>query len=198
MLFRIAKPTAGIIKINGMFIEKFEIKSLRKLFGYVPQDSTLFSDSILNNITFNRSSSVEEINRLVKIVQLEDEVKKFNNGLNESIGERGIRLSGGQKERVAIARALLGKPKILILDDATCSLDAETEKELIKEIMIYMKNSTLIIVSHRLSILNNCDILYVMDKGEIVEKGTHRELLKKEGLYWKLYQRQLVEENISW
>lgn len=194
LLLHLAEPEKGVITINELAIEEYEIESLRNIFGYVPQEPTLFSDSVLNNIVFGRKYDSNEMKKLIEIALLENDIKKFPNGINELIGERGIRLSGGQKERVAIARALFGKPKILILDDATSNLDSETEKELIKRTMEYMKDSTLIIVSHRLSILSSCDMIYVMNKGEITEKGTHEELLNKHNLYWTLYEKQLIEE----
>jgi len=197
LLFRLADPTSGVVRLNGVNIQEVNLKELRNLFGYAPQEPNLFSDTIRNNIIFGRKVESEEIRKVIEIAQLESELKDFSRGIDEMIGERGIRLSGGQKERVAIARALLSKPKIIIFDDATSSLDSETEKDLIKEVLAYAKDSTLIIVSHRLSILSICDYIYVLDKGEIVESGTHEELLTKHNLYWKLYERQLIAEEME-
>jgi ATP-binding cassette subfamily B protein len=118
-------------------------------------------------------------------------------GLEEMIGERGMKLSGGQKGRVSIARALFSKPRILLLDDVTASLDAETEQQFIRDVMDYMHDATLVIVSHRLSILATCDVVFVMDRGRIVESGTHAELLEKKGTYWKLYERQIMKEDLE-
>ncbi|NOR16428.1 ATP-binding cassette domain-containing protein, partial [candidate division WOR-3 bacterium] len=117
-------------------------------------------------------------------------------GLDEVIGERGLKLSGGEKQRIAIARAILDRPRILILDDATSNLDAETEKELINQLSKSL-NTTIVIISHRLSVLSICDYIYVLDQGEIVEQGTHNSLLKKKELYWKLYQHQIIEEELK-
>jgi ABC-type multidrug transport system fused ATPase/permease subunit len=117
--------------------------------------------------------------------------------LDEKLGGRGARLSGGQKERVAIARALVNRPPILVFDDATSALDAETEKELVRRLDQESGSSTVIIVSHRLSILSGCDRIYVLDAGEVKEQGTHEELLAKHGLYWKLYERQLIQEELE-
>jgi ATP-binding cassette subfamily B protein len=135
------------------------------------------------------------VNSAVKLAQLERFIGAAPKGWDEMIGERGLRISGGEKQRVAIARAVLGKPKILVLDDATSNLDADTEKELIRQLS-QTPETTLIIISHRLSVLSVCDYIYMLDKGKIVEQGTHEDLLKKQGLYWKLYQHQLMEEEL--
>jgi ATP-binding cassette subfamily B protein len=118
-------------------------------------------------------------------------------GLEQGIGERGLKLSGGQKGRVSIARALFNKPRILLLDDVTASLDAETEQQFIRDVVAYMQDAALVIVSHRLSILAACDIIFVMDQGRIVESGTHAELLARRGTYWQLYERQLMKEALE-
>ncbi|MEO0079172.1 MAG: ATP-binding cassette domain-containing protein, partial [candidate division WOR-3 bacterium] len=123
----------------------------------------------------------------------------FPKGLEEMLGEHGTGLSGGQRERVAIARALVGRPKILVVDDATSALDAETEKELIGRLVSEMAGDsrTVIIVSHRLAVLSTCDYIYVLDGGEVKEAGRHEELLARRGLYWKLYQRQLIQQELE-
>ncbi|MFA5033170.1 MAG: ABC transporter ATP-binding protein [bacterium] len=195
-LLRIMNPGEGKIKINGVDIREVNLDKLRALFGYVPQELNLFSDTIYNNIVLGREvESKESVERMAEIAQLG--FKEFPKGLEEKIGEWGLKLSGGEKQRVAIARALIGRPKILILDDATSSLDVETEQRLIKELFTHTKDMTLIIVSHRLSTLSICDIVYVLDKGKIVETGTHSELLDKQNLYWKLYRHQLIEEELT-
>jgi ATP-binding cassette subfamily B protein len=228
LLLRIAEPSVGEITLNGVKLREFDIQLLRDLYGYAPQEATLFSDTIRNNITLGRaalpssadyadsadSSSKEigeiggigglsssdpdvRIHEVVRIAQLESELKDMPKGLEETIGERGLKLSGGQKGRVSIARALFNKPRIVLLDDVTASLDAETEQQFIKDVVEYMRDATLLIVSHRLSILAACDIVFVMDKGRIVESGTHAELLEKRGAYWKLYERQLMKEELE-
>jgi len=151
---------------------------------------------LYNNISFGRNYTEEEITQAIKLAQLEDFIKGCANGLQEMIGERGLKLSGGEKQRVAIARAILTRPKILILDDATNNLDAETEKRLIEEVT-RIGDMAIIIISHRLSILTTCDYVYVLHQGKIIEEGTPDALIKKRGLYWKLYQYQLVEEEIK-
>ncbi|MEO0093110.1 MAG: ABC transporter ATP-binding protein, partial [candidate division WOR-3 bacterium] len=197
LLLGIAEPNQGSIKLNGIPLKEIDIRTWRQIYGYAPQEPVLFSDTIRNNILFGRNANEQELNQVVKIAQLEQEIKDMPKGLDELIGERGLKLSGGQKARVAIARALLGKPKILLLDDVTSNLDAQTEQKFLKEVTEFMKNSTLVIVSHRLAILSNCDIIYVLDNGKIVEQGTHNELLAKRNLYWQLYQRQLMAEELA-
>ncbi len=229
LLLRIAEPSVGEITLNGVKLREFDIQLLRDLYGYAPQEATLFSDTIRNNITLGRtelnhrehrehgepkipdsnssvtsvssvvsnSESDVRIREVVRIAQLESELKEMPKGLEETIGERGLKLSGGQKGRVSIARALFNKPEIVLLDDVTASLDAETEQQFIKDVVEYMRDATLLIVSHRLSILAACDIVFVMDKGRIVESGTHTELLEKRGTYWKLYERQIMKEQLE-
>jgi len=208
LLLRIAEPSVGEVTLNGVPLKEFEIESLHDLFGYAPQEANLFSDTIQNNIQLGRevpgvdsdarrAATEARLQEIVRIAQLESDVKDMPKGLLETIGERGLKLSGGQKGRVSIARALFNKPKILLLDDVTASLDAETEQQFIKDVVEYMQDATLLIVSHRLSILAACDIVFVMDRGRIVESGTHAELLEKRGTYWKLYERQIMKEQLE-
>jgi ATP-binding cassette subfamily B protein len=197
LLLRLAEPTQGSIFLNGKELKEFDLTSLRQLYGYAPQDPILFTDTIRNNILFGRNAEPSEIELVTQIAQLTQDIETMPKGLDETIGERGLKLSGGQKARVAIARALLGRPKILLLDDVTSNLDAETEQKFFNEFNKLIKDTTLIIVSHRLAILSNCDIIYVLDNGTIVEKGTHNELLAKKKLYWKLYQHQLIAEELE-
>ncbi len=195
VLMRIADPTRGRVKLNGTDMKDIRISGLRSLFGYIPQEPSLFSDTIYRNIAFGRKVDPPMVNSAVKLAQLERFIDAAPKGWDELIGERGLRISGGEKQRVAIARAVLDRPKILVLDDATSNLDADTEKELIKQLS-RTPDTTMIIISHRLSVLSVCDFIYLLDKGKIVEQGTHEELLKKQGLYWKLYQHQLMEEEL--
>jgi ATP-binding cassette subfamily B multidrug efflux pump len=196
VLMRIADPTGGRVKLNGTDMKDISISGLRSLFGYIPQEPSLFSESIYNNITFGRKVDTPMVNNAVKLAQLERFVSDAPKGWDELIGERGLRISGGEKQRVAIARAIIGKPRILILDDATSNLDADTERELINQLS-QIPETTMIIISHRLSVLSVCDYIYVLDKGKIAEQGAHEDLLKKQGLYWQLYQHQLMEEELK-
>jgi ATP-binding cassette subfamily B multidrug efflux pump len=195
VLMRIAEPSVGRVRLNGTDMREIKLSELRSLFGYIPQEPSLFSESIYNNITFGRKIDAPMVNSAVKLAQLEGFVSGAPQGLDALIGERGLRISGGEKQRVAIARAILDKPKILVLDDATSNLDADTEKALISRLS-EVPGTTLIIISHRLSVLSTCDYIYVLDKGKVVEQGTHEDLLKNQGLYWKLYQHQIMEEEL--
>jgi ATP-binding cassette subfamily B multidrug efflux pump len=190
LLMRLADPTQGDIAIGKTAITNIPLKNYRSLYGYVPQEPVLFSDTIHNNIAFGRPCSLDEINKVVHLAQLDTFVKTAPQGLQEMVGERGLKLSGGEKQRIAIARALLGRPKVLILDDATSNLDAETEKRLIDTLTNNL-NMTMIIISHRLSILSVCDHIYVLDKGRIVEQGDHASLIALKDLYWNLYKHQI-------
>jgi ATP-binding cassette subfamily B protein len=196
LLMRIVDPIHGKVKINKFNIKEIPLSQLRSLVGYVPQEPSLFSDTIRNNIIFGRDCSSERLNEAIKLAQLEDFMKNQAKGLDEVIGEKGLKLSGGEKQRMGIARAILDHPGILILDDATSNLDAETEKKLINQLSKSL-DTTIIIISHRLSILSICDYIYVLDQGEIVEQGTHNSLLKKKELYWRLYQHQIIEEKLK-
>jgi len=198
LLFRLADPQAGSVTLSGQDIRRLDLDVYRKLFGYAPQEATLFSDTVKGNIVFGRENVGEEqLAGVVSGAELSEDVAGFPKGLDEMLGERGTRLSGGQKERVAIARALVGRPPIMVFDDATSALDAETEKELVNRMMNQLPGVTVIIVSHRLSVLSACDWVYVLDMGKVREQGTHEDLLAKQGLYWKLYQRQLISEELE-
>jgi ATP-binding cassette subfamily B protein len=198
LLFRLADPQQGRITLSGKDIRQLDIAAYRRLFGYAPQEPALFSDTVRNNVVFGREGVNEAyLQRVVAGAELATDVAGFAGGLDEMLGERGTRLSGGQKERVAIARALVNRPPVMVFDDATSALDAETEKELVNHLMTELKDTAAILVSHRLSVLSACDWVYVFDCGVIEEQGTHDELLARQGLYWKLYQRQLIQEELE-
>jgi len=193
LLMRVCPPTSGVILAGGNDIRQIRLAAYRQYFGYVPQEPSLFSESVKDNIVMGRSASEADLAEAMKASQLEEFIRKCPEGMKQMIGERGLKVSGGEKQRIAIARALLAKPRILMLDDATSNLDAQTEKNLVNKVARDNLTS-MVIVSHRLSILSVCDYLYVLDKGRIVEEGTHPGLLKKKGLYWKLYQYQTISE----
>jgi len=198
LLFRLADPQQGRITMSGRDIRELGLDDYRKLFGYAPQEPMLFSDTVRNNVVFGREDLTEEgLQRVVAGAELSSEVTGFAKGLDEMLGERGTRLSGGQKQRVAIARALVGQAPVMVFDDTTSALDAETEQELVRRLLTELPQTTALIVSHRLSVLSACDKVYVFDSGEVKEQGTHDELLAKQGLYWKLYQRQLITEELE-
>jgi ATP-binding cassette subfamily B multidrug efflux pump len=196
LLMRTVDPIFGKVMINKYDATNIPLNQLRNILGYVPQEPSLFSDTIKNNILFGREHSPERLKNAVKHAQLENFVKQQPKGLDEIIGERGLKLSGGEKQRIAIARAIYGQPKMLIFDDATSNLDAETEKELVNQLSQSL-NVAVLIISHRLSILSICDYIYVLDAGRVVEHGTHESLLRQHGLYWKLYQHQIAEEELK-
>jgi ATP-binding cassette subfamily B protein len=191
------EPDSGRIELNGTDIRQFDPGLYRRLFGYAPQEPTLFSDTFRNNILFGRNVDEERLRWVIRLVQLEADVAGFARGLDEMLGERGSGLSGGQKARVAIARALLEMPPFILLDDATSGLDADTEQVFFERLFNELKGRTIVIVSHRLKVLSACDYIYVLDQGELKEEGTHAELLEKQGLYFQLYERQMLKEELE-
>jgi ABC-type multidrug transport system fused ATPase/permease subunit len=198
LLFRTGDPQQGSVTLSGQDIRELDLDAYRRIFGYAPQEATLFSDTVRGNIIFGRENvSEEQLAAAVAGAELSEDVAGFPKGLDEMLGERGTRLSGGQKERVAIARALVGRPPVMVFDDATSALDAETEKELVNRMINQLPGVTVIIVSHRLSVLSVCDWVYVLDAGRVKEQGKHEDLLARQGLYWKLYQRQLISEELE-
>jgi ATP-binding cassette, subfamily B, multidrug efflux pump len=197
LLFRMADPQAGRVLLDGVDIRELDLDAYRRLFGYAPQEATLFSDTVRGNIAFGRDVSGEQLRRAVDAAQFSRDAAELPKGLDETLGEKGTRLSGGQKERVAIARAIATRPPVMVFDDATSALDAETERDLINRLVTELAGTTTIIVSHRLSVLSTCDHVYVLDGGEVREEGRHAELLERKGLYWKLYQRQLISEELE-
>ena len=183
---------SGRITIDGTDIRDVTLASLRRNIGIVQQDVFLFTDSILENIAYGRSdASTEEIIRAAKIAQLHDFIESLECGYETRIGERGNTLSGGQKQRLSIARALLLDPPILILDDSASSIDAKTENLIRKAMESVMRDRTTFIIAHRLSTVHKADLILVMDKGHIVEKGTHHELLALGGIYHEIYELQI-------
>ena len=192
LIARMYDVSSGSIKIDNIEIKKVNLKDLRKSIGYITQDSFLFSDSIENNIKFGReNSSHNEVIKAAKIADVDKNIKKFKKGYKTILGERGINLSGGQKQRISIARAIIKEPKILLLDDCLSAVDTETEKRILGNLQNLMKNLTTIIVSHRISCAKNADNILVMERGEIVQQGTHDELIKINGYYKSLYKKQL-------
>ena len=178
----------GKILIDDISIKKFDIQKLRAQIGIVNQDSFLFSDTISNNIRFgSKKENITSIIRVSKICSIHDEIINFNNQYNTLLGERGVNLSGGQKQRLCIARALIKNPKILILDDCLSALDNKTENEILKKIKKNYKNSTKIIVSHRVSSIQDCDNIIIMDNGEIIQIGKHNDLINTDGYYKNLF-----------
>ena len=173
------------------------LTELRDSIGYVPQDAFLFSDSIKNNIRFGKAdASEEEIMEAAKNAAVHRNITGFSKGYDTVLGERGITLSGGQKQRVSIARAIIHDPKILLFDDSLSAVDTETEEEILNNLFRISKKKTTIIVSHRISSVKNADKIIILDAGEIVQRGTHQELLAVDGYYKELYLKQLSEKEM--
>jgi ABC-type multidrug transport system fused ATPase/permease subunit len=171
-----------------------DLVSLRRQIGIVLQTSLLFSDTIKANIAYGRpTATLEEIIAAAKAAQAHEFIEGFTNGYETIVGERGVTLSGGQRQRVAIARALLMNPRILILDDSTSSVDTQTEKLIQAALDALMEGRTTFVIAHRLSTVRRADMILVMDKGQIVERGTHDELLARGGLYKEIHDLQLVD-----
>ena len=186
---------SGIILIDNKDLKDHNVNIIRDEIGYVPQSTFLFSDTIFNNINFgNINSNIDDVHYYSKIACIHNEILSFPKKYLSILGERGINLSGGQRQRLAIARALIKKPKILILDDSLSALDIETEYKIINNLKNELKNITKIIVSHRISTIQKCDQILVLNKGKIIEKGTHEELCKINGYYKETYNKQKTKK----
>ena len=191
LLFRFYDVQEGSIAIDGQDIRTLRQKSLRRAIGMVPQDTVLFNDSISYNIRYGRMDAREdEIHESAQLAQISDFIATLPQGYETQVGERGLKLSGGEKQRVAIARTLLKAPPILILDEATSALDTQTEQEIKSALDIVSKNRTTLVIAHRLSTIIDADEIIVLEKGSIVERGTHRNLLSAQGLYASMWARQ--------
>ena len=191
ILFRFYDIESGAVKIDGRSLADVTQDSLRRAIGIVPQDTVLFNDSIGYNISYAKpGASQDEIEAAAKAAQIHDFISSLPKGYDSIVGERGLKLSGGEKQRVAIARTLLKDPAILILDEATSALDSVTERGIQAALDNAARNRTTLIIAHRLSTIVKADKIIVMDKGHIKEQGTHKTLLAKKGLYAKLWKQQ--------
>ena len=195
LLFRFYDVTSGQILIDGQNIRDVSQESLRSAIGMVPQDTVLFNDSLLYNIRYGRPDATEEeVKRAVDLAQISKFIGSLPEGYETVVGERGLKLSGGEKQRIAIARTLLKNPPILILDEATSALDTEIEREIQQALSIVSENRTSLVIAHRLSTIVNADEIIVLNHGEIEERGTHKALLEKQGLYASMWGEQKKEE----
>ena len=191
LLFRFYDVQKGAILIDGQNIEEVTQASLRKAIGIVPQDTVLFNDTIGYNIAYgNPSATIEEVHEAARAAQIDGFIKRLPEGYETQVGERGLKLSGGEKQRVAIARTLLKKPAMLIFDEATSALDSKTERAFQEELLNLAKNRTTLIIAHRLSTIVHADQILVMEHGQIVERGTHLDLLAADGRYSEMWQMQ--------
>ncbi len=195
---RLYDVASGEIRIGGRNIRALSVAELRRSLGYVPQDPFLFSTSLRRNLAFGRDGvSDREMEDAVRLARLDRDLEIFPQGLDTIVGERGVTLSGGQKQRATLARALLVNAPVLILDDCLSSVDAETEDKILKGLRSVLKERTAVIVSHRITAVKEADEILVLDEGRIIERGTHQELLQRDGLYADLFQKQQLTEELE-
>lgn len=198
LLLRMYDVSKGKIELDGINIQQLDFKSLREQISYVPQDVFLFSETVENNIRFGmEKANYDNVQRAAKQTSVHHEIEDFSEKYNTMIGERGVTLSGGQKQRISIARAFIKDPRLVIFDDCLSAVDARTEKEIIGSLNEYLEGKTAIIITHRIFSLFNFDKIVVLEDGEMVEQGTHKELLALNGYYSGLYARQQEEERSS-
>jgi ATP-binding cassette subfamily B protein len=195
---RLLDPNAGVVRLDGIDARRLDLQSLRAQIGMVPQETFLFSATIAENIAFGMETATREaVESAAELAGLASDIEGFPNGFETMVGERGLTLSGGQKQRTAIARALVLNPRILILDDALSSVDTLTEDRILSGLAHVVAGRTVILISHRVSTVRSADEIVVLDKGRIVERGTHEELIARAGYYADLAQKQTLEEELE-
>ena len=191
LLFRFYDISAGAIRVDGQDVRDVQQLSLRQAIGVVPQDTVLFNDTIWNNVAYGcPEASDEAIWKAIDMASLRSFVESIPDGVATIVGERGLKVSGGEKQRIAIARVLLKNPAILLFDEATSALDSESERSILKAMADISANKTTLVIAHRLSTVVDADRILVVDGGEIVEQGSHQELLTQDGQYARLWQMQ--------
>jgi ATP-binding cassette subfamily B multidrug efflux pump len=195
---RLYDVTEGRLLVDGIDVRTIPLAVLRSQIGYVPQETFLFSDTIADNIRYGiDDESMEKILEAASISRISSDVAEFSKQYETMIGERGITLSGGQKQRTSIARAVVRQPKILVLDDALSAVDTYTEEEILKRLKMFMEGRTSILISHRISTVKDADLIVVLSNGEIVERGTHEELIALGGIYADINEKQLLEKQLE-
>ena len=194
LMFRFYDPDTGDIRIDGQSLRDLEQSSLRAEIAMVPQDTVLFNTTIAENIAYGTNAlDMDAVRNAARLASLDDFISSLPDGYNTKVGERGLKLSGGEKQRVAIARAILKNPSIFLFDEATSALDSHTEKQIQQSLNAISEERTTLIIAHRLSTIVSCDEILVLVKGEIIERGTHKTLLSKKGVYFDMWQRQASE-----
>lgn len=197
LIGRLYDVSDGMLTIDDAPIRSLNLDDLRNSIGYVPQDAFLFSDSIKNNIRFGKEDATdEEVVAAAKNAVVHDNIQGFSKGYDTILGERGITMSGGQKQRLSIARALIKNPKILLFDDSLSAVDTETEEQILNNLTEQTKDKTTIIVGHRISSVKNATKIIILEDGKIIQEGTHQQLVEKEGYYKELYTKQLMEKEM--
>jgi subfamily B ATP-binding cassette protein MsbA len=198
LVARFYDPVGGAVKIDGTDIRRFKQQSLRQHISYVLQDNVLFHGSIWQNIAYGKpEASEKEITRAAELANAMEFIQKLPEGLDSVVGERGMTLSGGQRQRIAIARAIIRNTPILLLDEPTSGLDAASEKLVFEALDRLMEGKTTIVIAHRLSTVREADVIFVVNEGTIVEKGTHKELLRNGGLFAELHDLQFKHETAA-
>jgi len=195
LLMRMYDTTGGEILIDNKAITGLNLESYRSQIGFVPQEVFLFSDTIANNIAFSADVlDMPRVERAAKDAAVYSNIMELEKGFETLIGERGITLSGGQKQRVSIARAIVKQPQVIVFDDCLSAVDTRTEEEILNNLGSVMQGKTSIIIAHRISTIKNADKILVIDKGRIIEQGTHNYLMAQKAIYFELYEKQLLEE----